>query len=275
MWKTVRSRLAAGVLVLAVVSLGTVIGGDVIVKEGMLESDSLKSADVTATNIIEGEQFKSTGCTATGTRAVAFGMETIASGNYSFAAGYGSAGKGAIGNYSVATGYYTKASGLSSTAMGSGTTVSGDYSTATGFLTTANNYCSTAMGGWSTASGTRSTAMGGYTTASGSHSIAMGYGTVAGSANYTFALGKNFTNNVQDSFAVGFGGVDFRVGSGVVTVGNVATLYGDLYVGNKVDAHTYTYHSSFYDKDTYGEALNYAVDCYNTIKVSVHPILSN
>jgi len=237
---------------LAVVALGTVIGGDVVVKEGT----------------IEGEVFKSTGCTATGAKAAAFGMGTIASGNYSFAAGYGSAGKGAIGDYSVATGYYTTASGLYSTAMGSWTTASGSYSTAMGLWAIASNYCSTAIGGWTTASGTRSTSMGGWTTASGSHSTAMGYNTRAGSADYTFALGKNFTNNVQDSFAVGFGGVDFRVGSGVVTVGNVATLYGDLYVGNKVDAHIYASHSAFYDKDAYGRALNYAEDCSKTVKIN-------
>jgi hypothetical protein len=257
MRETVKSYLAAGILVLIVAGLGTVIGGDVIVKEG----------------VVEGVKFKSTDCTATGAKAVAFGMGTIASGDYSFAAGWGSAGTGAIGTYSVATGYNTKASGEYSTAMGYGTTASGYGNTAMGWYTTASGNWSTAMGLGTTASNVYSTAMGCGTTASGSCSTAMGFYVTAGPAAYTTAVGKYCTNNVYNSFAVGYGSygnpkVDFKVESGVVTVGNVATLSGDLYVGNKVDAHTYATHSSFYDKDTYGRALGYIEDCSKTITIN-------
>ena len=58
-----KSRAIGAILILVAVALGTVIGGDVVVKEGT----------------IEGEVFKSTDCTATGTRAIAFGEETTAS----------------------------------------------------------------------------------------------------------------------------------------------------------------------------------------------------
>lgn len=203
MRETVRSKfkLAAVILVLAVAVLGTVIAGDVIVKEG----------------VVEGVKFKSTDCTATGAKAVAFGMDTIASGDYSFAAGWGSAGKGAIGSCCVATGYQAKASGYASTAMGYYTNATADYAT---------------------------------------------------------AFGRFSTNNATQSFTVGYGfgplagAVDLRVEYGLVTVGNVAARSGNLYVGNKVDAHTYATHSSFYDKDTYGRALGYIEDCSKTITIN-------
>jgi len=219
--------------------------------------------------------FEGLGCTASGASAVALGKNTVASGDYSFAvgccningcttaSGYAStamgAGTKAINDYSIAMGTSTKASGFCSTAIGNGTTASGVYSTAMGFITTASNHYCTAMGGFSTASGLYSTAM--------------GCNVTAGPADYTTAVGKYSTNNVSNSFAIGYGGwsnpkVDFRVESGVVTVGNVAALSGNLYVGNKVDAHTYAYHSSFYDKDTYGRALGYIEDCSKTITIN-------
>jgi hypothetical protein len=176
-----KSNFAAGILILVVVCLGIVLAGDVIVKEGT----------------IEGVKFKSTGCTATGPKAVAFGYNTTAS-----------------GDYSTAMGYVTEASGQYSTIMGTAGIASGFASTAMGFITGATGDCSTAMG--------RSI------TASGSCSTAMGYGIVAGSADYTTAIGKNFTNNVQDSFAVGYGQKDFSVESGLVHVYGKLTVDGDF-----------------------------------------------
>ena len=76
------------------------------------------------------------------------------------------------------------------------------------------------------------------------------------------AIGKSFTNNVEDSFAVGFGQKDFSVESGLVRV------YNDLYVTWDVDANTYSSHSTFYDKDTYGRALDYSEDSSRTIKLN-------
>ncbi|MCK4292900.1 MAG: hypothetical protein KAY65_06870 [Planctomycetes bacterium] len=178
MKKALKGTLAGCTLVLLLVVLGTVIGGDVTIQEGT----------------IQGQVFKSTGCTATGTKAIAFGHVTTASGDYS-------------------------------TAMGYNTTASGDYSIATGMGTTA-------------------------------------------SANYSTALGKNSNNSVLSSLTVGFGDrvggprVEFRVEDELVTV------YNDLFVTCDVDANTYSEHSAFYDKDTYGTALDYLEDCSNTIKVN-------
>lgn len=211
------------------------LGGDVVVQEG----------------ILEGELFKTSGCSATGTKAAAFGGETTAS-----------------GNYSTALGVLSTASGGASTAMGWDTEASADYSTAMGYTTTASGLRSTALGYSTTASGSISTAMGFYTTASGSSSTAVGYCTTAGPAARTIAMGKNFTNNVQDSFAVGFGQKDFSVQAGVVTVGDANTLCGELVVGQSVDANEYLEHSCFYDKGSYGRALDYAQDSSNTMRLN-------
>ncbi|MCK4291712.1 MAG: hypothetical protein KAY65_00840 [Planctomycetes bacterium] len=178
MKKALKGRLAGCTLVLLLVVLGTVIGGDVTIQEGT----------------IEGEVFKSTGCTATGIKAIAFGDGTTASGDYS-------------------------------TAMGYNTTASGDYSIATGMGTTA-------------------------------------------SANYSTALGKNSNNSVLSSLTVGFGDrvggprVEFRVEDELVSV------YNNLYVTWDVDCNTVSTHSVFYDKETYGTALDHLEDSSNTIKVN-------
>jgi len=197
-----KSNLAAGVLILIVVCLGIVFAADVIVKEGTLEAENIN-----ATGTIEGAVFKSTGCTASGTNAVAFGYETEASGDYS-------------------------------TAMGLGSLV------------------------WTTASGDCSTAIGMMAKASGDHSTAIGTSLTAGPASWTTAIGKGFINNVQSSFVVGYVDEDFRVTDDYVYV------YGNLDVTGNVDADSYTEHSSFYDKDTYGSALNYSEDSSRTIKLN-------
>jgi len=239
MKKVLKSKLMACVLVLIAVSLGVVFAGDVIVKEG----------------VVEGVKFKSTGCTPSGFAAVAFGNSTTAS-----------------GDSSTAVGRATLASGVRSTAMGYNTTASGLNGTAMGYHTTASGVNSTAIGWHTTAGGDSSIATGAYTTAGGFSSIAMGTLTTAGSgpspANYTTAIGTNFTNNVESSFAVGFGQVDFRVESGKVTVGDLSANTGDLYVGQYVYAKDYMYRSPFYDKDAHGRALDYSEDCSNTITLN-------
>jgi hypothetical protein len=178
-----------------------VAAGDVVVKEGT----------------IEGELFKSTDCTVTGAKGIAFGEQTTAEGDWSTAIGYG-------------------------------TTASGDFSTAMGVGTTASGHTSTTMGYGTLASGNRSTAM--------------GYSTTAGPASYAFALGKYFANNVQDSFAVGFGQKDFSVASGLVTA------YGNLYVNGWISGQDLIDRSSFYDKDKYGRALEHLQDSSANIKVN-------
>jgi len=201
MKRTLTSRWAVGLLVFILIGLGIAIGGDVIVKEGT----------------VEGEKFKTTGCTASGTKAVAFGNSTTAS-----------------GIHSTAMGYSTTGSGDSSTAMGRNSTASGHYG-------------STAMGWTAYAGGTTSTAM--------------GY-SVAALGNYSTAIGKYSANYVQDSFTVGYGDVDLRVESDVVT------MYDDAYVHGELSAEDVIDRSSFYDKDKYGTALGHVVDSSETIKVN-------
>jgi hypothetical protein len=116
--------------------------------------------------------------------------------------------------------------------MGYSTEAYGSISTAMGYDTVASGNSSTAMGKWTTASGDYSLATGFMTTASGDYSTAIGEGVLAGSANRTTAIGKNFTNNVQNSFAVGFGQKDFSVESGLVHV------YGDLKVDGDFEPKT-------------------------------------
>jgi len=87
-------------------------------------------------------------------------------------------------------------------------------------------------------------------------------GTIAGPATRTTAIGKNFTNDVNDSFAVGFGQKGFSVESGLVTVHN------NLYVTWDVDCNTISTHSTFYDKSLYGTALDHLEDSSKTIKLN-------
>jgi hypothetical protein len=171
-------------------------------------------------------------------------------------------------------GYGTEASGDYSTAMGLNTQATQWWSTAIGTSSKATGWVSTAMGEGTEASGQVSTTMGRNTIASGYFSTAMGFYTTAGSASYATAIGRYCTNNVQESFAVGFGTdnenrkVDFRVESDKVTVGDVSTKTGDLDVGRFVDANDYLEHSSFYDKSVYGKALDYVQDSSNTTRLN-------
>ncbi|MBW8039781.1 MAG: hypothetical protein FVQ85_07255 [Planctomycetes bacterium] len=301
-----KSNLVVGVLILIAVCLGIVFASDGIVKQGVIEGVKFKSTGSTATGlnaVALGYETEATGAysfsmgyetiasgsglstalgcwtqasapcstamgfktTASGYYSTALGSETTASDYYTTAMGYNTT---ASQDYSTAMGYATDANGGTSTAMGFQTTASGSISTAMGYKTKASGDYSTAMGWQTLASGDYSTATGFSTTATGDYSVAMGEGVVAGSASNTTAIGKSFTNNVQDSFAVGFEQMDFRVESGKVTVGDRDANKGILVVGNYVDANDYLTHSSFYDKDTYGNALDYSQDSSNTIKLN-------
>ncbi len=191
MKKVSKDKFGMFAVIVILVGLGTVIGGDVVVQQG----------------VIEGMKFKGTSCTASGNGSTAMGFNTVASGTTSTAMGYETS---ASGSFSTAMGYYTTATASRSIAMG-------DHVDATGFWTT--------------------------------------------------ALGKYSANSVANSFTVGYGSsgnpqVDFRVESGLVTVCD------DLFVTHDVDANTYSEHSSFYDRDSYGRALDYARDSSETIRVN-------
>jgi hypothetical protein len=123
------------------------------------------------------------------------------------------------------------------------------------------------------ATGGTSLAMGQSTQATGSYSTAIGYYVTAGPTSYCTALGRYCNNNIYGSFAVGYGTygnpkTDFKVESGVVTVGNLTTNSGDLYVGHYVYAKDFIPRSSFYDKEIYGKAMDYLTDSSTTIKTN-------
>ena len=123
----------------------------------------------------------------------------------------------------IAFGVQTTASGYISTAMGVNTTASGDYSTALGADTTASGYISTAMGAITTASGNYSTAMGDSTVASGVLSTAMGYAVDTAGHKGSFIYGDSVHsgtvgNSHDDQFTVvAEGGVQFFTGEDPVS----------------------------------------------------------
>jgi len=110
----IRNRFSALLLVLAVLSL-TVIGGDVIMQEGVITGSF--------------EYLKSTDCTATGAKSVALVDDAEASGDYSVAIGPGAT---ADDDKAVAIGWNCTASGYAALAAGVFNEASGYYSTALG-----------------------------------------------------------------------------------------------------------------------------------------------
>jgi hypothetical protein len=85
-----------------------------------------------------------------------------------------------VGDYSFASGVRTSASGTGSIALGGETTASTSWATAIGHVTMASGYASTAIGSSTIASGAGSTAIGRTATASGDYSMAIGLGDAAG-----------------------------------------------------------------------------------------------
>jgi autotransporter adhesin len=113
------------------------------------------------------------------------------------------------GEYSFAAGQNTRASGRSSTALGSETIASKDYAFAAGYNTSANGERSIALGGLTTANGPSSFAAGHNSHANGASSIAVG--------NYAQAMGDYQT-------VLGFSTI--AEGEGSVAVGYDATAHG-------------------------------------------------
>ena len=153
-----------------------------------------------------------------GSHSTAFGLNSAATGPYSFAAGVDAAAVGisgvalgnnvaANGNYSTAFGAGTRANGAFSTVFGRNATATGDYSTAFGFGTIA-------LGSHSLAFGQNSS-----TTAGGTYAAAFGQSSTAGGSG-SFAAGTNAFANGESSIALGL-----RVsagGNGSVVLGSDA-----------------------------------------------------
>jgi hypothetical protein len=251
---------------------------DVMVYDAALNSweisqlyDEGNKAYVYSDNVI-GDVFRGSNCTATGTKAVAFGDGTTASGEYSTAFGKDTI---ADGNYATAMGLETVAGGNYATAMGYLSRATGDYSTAFGYLSKATGDYSFAVGreansvrersialGYKAqasdsyaiaigcvpiASGYLSTAIGTGAKAIGNYSIVMGYASEASesdsivigyrnkaTADRSMASGKLSINDVADSFTVGYGS---SIGNEQVDFrvrSGLVNVYGDLDVSQKV-----------------------------------------
>ncbi len=121
-----------------------------------------------------------------GDESVAFGTNTIASGQQSFASGY-----------------FSSATGSNSTAMGYTTTASGDYSVAMGHTSEANGTYAVALGRHTTAGQDYAFAVGNNTKALAINSIAMGQNTIA-DGNFSFVTGVGSRASGNTSTAMGF-----------------------------------------------------------------------
>jgi hypothetical protein len=118
-----------------------------------------------------------------------------------------SIGRVASGNYSFLAGYDNIASGTYSTAIGFNNQATGDRSCTIGLSNLASGVASIAFGGQATASGEASFAMGG----NGDYNA---YGSVA-SAAYSFAHGRKSRAYMIGQFAKsGWGFADFNIGGG-------------------------------------------------------------
>ena len=142
----------------------------------------------------------SSGLDSTGIRAVAWGNQTLASGNDSTAWGIQTSAT-TIG--STSSGYQTLASGQYSTSSGYKTLASGDYSTSSGYYSTASGSYSHAEGDSSNASGNGSHAEGKETLASGQASHAEGVNTIA-SGLFSHSEGQETTASGYGSHSEGF-----------------------------------------------------------------------
>ncbi|MCH8331841.1 MAG: hypothetical protein IH946_10775, partial [Bacteroidetes bacterium] len=144
-----------------------------------------------------------------GLNSVAFGKNTKAAGDQSFAMGFNAV---ATGNHSVALGSESKATNSESFALGSKAEASGEVSTAIGLQTKASGTNSVAMGKETKSESLASTALGLGTKSSGWGSLASGQGTIASSLG-SFAIGRYNLDSGQESSWVEDDSV-FTVGDG-------------------------------------------------------------
>ena len=171
----------------------------------------------------------------TGESSSAFGLDTVASGAGSFAAGRSAK---ALGGSAMAFGTNTTASGGNSTALGGGTTAAGYASVAAGLDSVASGSQSVAMGSGVTAAGNFSVALGLDSRANGIGSFAAGINTIA-SGRSSVALGGGTSGNgalASGAFSVAIGQTLDAAGAGSMVLGNNAVttqaayasfVYGD------------------------------------------------
>ena len=158
-----------------------------------------------AVDLIYSSISNSTTLGATGSNAVAMGINTAASGDFSTAMGkYTSAG----GTGSTAMGNNTEATGTASTAMGSESEAYGESSTAMGYKTKASDYASLVIGQYNSS---------GYLITNNATSFS--------TSNTAFVIGNGTDPiNQSDAFKVMF--------NGDTTVSNDLTVSGDVVISS-------------------------------------------
>ncbi|MFH1228281.1 MAG: hypothetical protein V1701_10320, partial [Planctomycetota bacterium] len=157
-----------------------------------------------------------------GSYSTGFGRDPRATGDYSFAAGWGPQ----AGYEAAAFGHYTKATG--------------QWSFAAGDSSMATNNGSVAMGLSCSATGSAAIALGYHTFAEGANSIALGNESRSTGTN-SFASG--FKNEAAGEGSVALGRNSFADGVGSVAIGNTVNTGGDhaLAFGTKASAsHNYS-----------------------------------
>ncbi|MBL5886368.1 YadA-like family protein [Lelliottia aquatilis] len=150
---------------------------------------------------------------ATGANALALGIHSRASADYSNAIGFGARAEGegafALGNGSKATGMQstsigntTLASGFRSTVIGESSYALGTYSTIVGTVSEATEEDTTGVGSFVSVSGKGATAIGYGSTAKGSESAALGTHALASGAR-SIALGMDTSATDTNGVALG------------------------------------------------------------------------
>lgn len=163
-----------------------------------------------------------------GLYSAAFGRDTIASGQGSFAVGNGPV---ASGNFSAAFGDVSTASGDYSISRGSAVTASGPHSFASGQVSTASGNGSFSFGTSVTASGILSFAFGSNSTVGGLNSASFGDQNSV-TADYGFASGIG--NEIGDDYSAAFGATN-------VVKGEFSFSFG---AGNLIDKSIEEYHTT-------------------------------
>jgi len=214
--------------------------------------------------------------------SAAFGYNTMAAGDHSFAVGkenytFG-ASSFALGENNIAQGVHSAALGFSNLANAAGAQAlgwvnqaNGNYSLAAGSNNTASAENSIALGAATVSSGLASLSTGNNTTASGSYSFAGGNASQA-TAPYAFSFGN--TNQATNNHAIVFGSNcisanthGFTGGANNANNGSTAFMFGDNNSNTFSANNSLVFGSSCSVTQPYGVAIG-----YNTQSQGLHAV---
>lgn len=168
-----------------------------------------------------------------GTASTAFGLDSRATGSYSFASGDSAL---ASGNGATAFGQNATASGNFSFAAGDGVSAIGARSIAMGRNSVANSSRSIAIGAGSYTNGAFSIAIGESDSTNGSNAIAIGGNANAG-GDFSIAIGRNVKTASGNESAVAIGNNAQALGIESYAIGDdiIAESMGEIVLGHRND----------------------------------------